>query len=205
MKAHQAMMMFLLMLGMVAPLPVIASANDDVVRPEILVLYLSRTKNTKAIAEMIHKRVGGDLVALELASPYPDDFWEAVRRVHRENDLNTLPHLKTTFTDIRQYDTVFVGFPTWSMRLPPPFKTFFEQYDLSDIRVIPFNTHSGHGVGRGFEQVAELCTGCDVLNGLSILSGPDPEEQKFRITDQKEEEVESRVVNWLLRLGYHFD
>ena len=36
---------------------------------KILIVYLSRTNNTKAIAEMIHKNVGGTLVALELKNP----------------------------------------------------------------------------------------------------------------------------------------
>ena len=33
---------------------------------KVLIVYLSRTNNTKAIAEIIHKNVGGKLVALEL-------------------------------------------------------------------------------------------------------------------------------------------
>lgn len=33
----------------------------------VLIVYLSRTNNTKAIAEIIHEKVGGKLVALELA------------------------------------------------------------------------------------------------------------------------------------------
>ena len=35
----------------------------------ILIVYLSRTGNTEAIAEMIYEEVGGDLVALELEKP----------------------------------------------------------------------------------------------------------------------------------------
>jgi len=36
--------------------------------------YLSRTGNTKAIAEIIHQKVGGKLAALELQRPYPTDY-----------------------------------------------------------------------------------------------------------------------------------
>ena len=38
---------------------------------KVWTVYLSRTNNTKAIAEMIHREVGGTLVALELETPYP--------------------------------------------------------------------------------------------------------------------------------------
>lgn len=41
---------------------------------KILIVYLSRTNNTKAIAEMIHNKVGGTLVALELEKPYPKNY-----------------------------------------------------------------------------------------------------------------------------------
>ena len=40
---------------------------------KILIVYLSRTNNTKAIAEFIHQKVGGTMVALELETPYPAD------------------------------------------------------------------------------------------------------------------------------------
>lgn len=33
---------------------------------KILIVYLSRTNNTKAIAEFIHQKIGGTLVALEV-------------------------------------------------------------------------------------------------------------------------------------------
>jgi hypothetical protein len=37
---------------------------------KILIVYLSRTNNTKAIAEFIHQKVGGTMVALELERPW---------------------------------------------------------------------------------------------------------------------------------------
>ncbi len=50
-----------------------------------LIVYLTRTKNTKAVAEMIHNRVGGDLVALELVTPYPANYQAQVAQVVSEN------------------------------------------------------------------------------------------------------------------------
>jgi flavodoxin len=47
-------------------------SNAQTMTPKnILIVYLSRTNNTKAIAEMIHKNVGGTLIELELEKPYP--------------------------------------------------------------------------------------------------------------------------------------
>lgn len=46
----------------------------------VLIVYLSRTNNTKAIAEFIHQKVGGTMVALELETPYPADYNATVGR-----------------------------------------------------------------------------------------------------------------------------
>jgi hypothetical protein len=45
-----------------------------------LIIYLSRTNNTKAIAEIIHQKIGGRLIALELQTPYPSQLQSLVNR-----------------------------------------------------------------------------------------------------------------------------
>lgn len=57
----------------------------------VLIVYLSRTGNTEAIAEMIHNEVGGTMVELELETPYPEDYDAIVAQVDRENETGYLP------------------------------------------------------------------------------------------------------------------
>ena len=91
---------------------VINAGTNATVKPEkILIVYLSRTNNTKTIAEIIHKNVGGTLVALELEKPYPENYQATVHQVVRENETGYLPPLKTKIDSIQNYDVVFVGFP----------------------------------------------------------------------------------------------
>ena len=52
---------------------------------KVLIVYLSRTNNTKAVAEFIHNEVGGTIVALELEKPYPEDYRPTVDQVVRES------------------------------------------------------------------------------------------------------------------------
>ncbi len=99
---------------------------------------------------MIHDAVGGTLAELELKTPYPEKYDAIVARVERENEAGYLPPLATRIANIRQYDTVLVGFPTWGMRLPSPMKSFPRDHDLRGKTVIPFNTHAGYGVGNVF-------------------------------------------------------
>lgn len=92
-------------------------------KDKVLIVYLSRTGNTEAVARMIQNEVGGDLVPIELEKPYPADYQTTVAQVARENETGFLPPLKTKIEDIGRYDTIFVGFPTWGMQLPPPMKS----------------------------------------------------------------------------------
>lgn len=138
---------------------------------KILIVYLSRTNNTKAIAEIIHKNVSGTLVALELEKPYPENYQATVQQVVNENEAGYLPPLKTKIDSIQNYNVVFVGFPTWGMKLLPPMKSFLHQYDLSGKTVIPFNTNAGYGVGSSFQTVKELYKNSKVLEGFEMKGG----------------------------------
>ncbi len=164
---------------------------------KILIVYLSRTNNTKAIAEIIHQKVGGTLVALELETPYPADYRATVMQVVRENETGYLPPLKTKIDKIEQYDYLFLGFPTWGMRLPPPIKSFLRQYNLKGKKVIPFNTNGGYGVGGSFDTVKELCPQSTVLQGFTTRGGSEIDGHNLVIKDAKAEEAQKAVESWL--------
>ena len=167
---------------------------------KILIVYLSRTNNTKAIAEIIHENVGGRLVAIELTKPYPENYQAIVQQVVKENETGYLPPLKTTIDSIEKYDVVFVGFPTWGMQLPPPIKSFLKQYDLSGKTIIPFNTNAGYGVGSSFETVKALCAGSRVLEGFEMKGGVERDGVYFVIKDEKRKEAEAKVKQWLQKI-----
>jgi len=167
---------------------------------KILIVYLSRTNNTRAIAEFIHQKVGGTIVALELETPYPADYNATVQQVARENETGYLPPLKTKIDHIEQYDFVFLGFPTWGMRLPPPVKSFLRQYSLKGKTVIPFNTNAGYGEGSSFQTVRELCPQSTVLEGFVTRGGLERDGQYLVITGARAEEAQKEVESWLRKI-----
>ena len=178
-----------------------AKADSTVDSNKILIVYLSRTNNTKAIAEIIHRNVGGRLVAIELETPYPENYEVTVQQVVKENETGYLPPLRTKIDTIQNYDVVFVGFPTWGMKLPPPMKSFLKQYDLSGKIIIPFNTNAGYGVGSGFQTVKELCPDSKLLEGFEIKGGIERDGVYFVIKDEKAKEAESKVKSWLQKIN----
>lgn len=179
------------------------NCNQDTVAKnsdKILIVYLSRTNNTKAVAEMIQKLVGGKLVALELEKPYPENYRATVQQVVKENETGYLPPLKTKIDSIEKYDFVFVGFPTWGMKMPPPMKSFLHDYDLRGKTVIPFNTNAGYGVGSGFETVKELCPDSKVLEGFSTTGGIERDGILFVMNGEKERQTLDEITKWLSRI-----
>ena len=166
---------------------------DSTLRSDkVLIVYLSRTNNTKTIAEIIHKNAGGTLVALELEKPYPENYRATVEQVVKENETGYLPPLKTKIDSIQNYDVVFVGFPTWGMKLPPPMKSFLHQYDLSGKTVIPFNTNDGYGIGSSFETVKELCPNSKMLDGFTIRGGVESDGQPRLSKNENAKDAEGK-------------
>ena len=179
--------------------PAKAQPSND--QGKVLIVYLSRTNNTKAIADIIHAKVGGTMIPLELETPYPADYRAIVQQVVRENETDYLPPLKTKIDKIEQYDFVFLGFPTWGMRLPPPVKSFLRQYSLKGKTVIPFNTNAGYGEGSSFRTVRELCRQCTVLDGFVTRGGIERDGQYLVIKGARAEEAKKDVETWLKKIG----
>jgi len=177
------------------------SNAQSVASKKTLIVYLSRTNNTRTIAEIIHRNVGGTLVALELEKPYPEDYRATVEQVVGENETGYLPLLKTKIDSIQNYDLVFVGFPTWGMKLPPPMKSFLKQYDLSGKTVVPFNTNDGYGMGSSFDTVKELCPNSKMLDGFTTRGGMDSDGQPRLRKDANAKEAEMEVKKWLRKIN----
>jgi flavodoxin len=167
----------------------------------ILIVYLTRTGNTEAVARMIQDTVGGILVSLELEQPHPEDYQAQVAQVVDENESGYLPPPKTSIENIESYDTVFIGFPTWHMQLPPPIRSFLNDYDLSGKIVIPFNTNGEYGICSSFREVEERCLKCTVLEGFSVEGGRERDGIFFVMEGEKEVQVREQVRDWLEKIG----
>lgn len=166
-----------------------------------LVVYLSRTGNTKVVAEHIRKQTGGEIVSLELKTPYPTDYRTTVEQVSKENEIGFLPPLKTRIENIEQYDVVFIGFPTWGMQLPPPMKSFLRQHDLSGKTIVPFNTNGGYGIGSSIRTIGELAPKSKVLEAFTTRGGLERDGEILAIKEEREKQVVREVDEWLRKIG----
>lgn len=173
------------------------TANRNPSKP--LIVYLSRTQNTANLAQMVQKHTGGDMAAIEVETPYPADYQTLVAQVRRENEQNFLPPLKPLGKNVADYQTVYLGFPTWSMTLPPPVKSWLTHTDLSGKTVYPFNTYGQYGMGSSIDEIKRLCRGCVVKPALSIQGGRERDGVMLAIQGTRANEVEAELKNWLAK------
>ena len=160
-----------LLAGVAAPVlpylssPHAATGND---RKRVLIVYYSRTGNTREVANHIHKIVGGDMTELQAAEPYTDDYEAVKQRAMQELNSDIKPALKTKVENIRSYDVIFVGSPIWWGTIAAPVKTFLSEYDLSGKTIMPFITHAGSGLGQSVTDISNLCPKSDISDSIAV-------------------------------------
>lgn len=180
-----------LLVGLAAPIaPHLAAATTDATKPgkKILIVFYSRTGNTREVANQIHQLVGGDLVAMETVTPYPSDYRETTRQAKRELESDFRPPIKTKILNLASYDVVFVGSPNWWGTISMPVMTFLSENDLSGKTMAPFLTHGGSALGRSRADIQKLCPKATILDGLAILGTAAKASQ-------------DHVVTWLRSIG----
>ena len=81
------------------------------------------------------------------------------------NDPASRPEIAVKRDNMKDYDTIFVGFPIWWYVAPTIINTFLESYDLTGKTIIPFATSGGSGIGKTNEHLAPSCKGAKLIDG----------------------------------------
>lgn len=151
-----------------------------------LVVYFSRSGNTRVIAGQLQRELPADLFEIRPARPYPDDYEQTVAQASREREAGFRPELAGRVADLSAYDVVWLGFPIWGQSVPPPVRAFLAAHDLTGKTVRPFVTHGGYGLG----------------DSLSVLRADAPG-ARFEAAVSMEADQERRTMNqvreWLAK------
>ena len=138
---------------------------------QVLVAYLSRTGNTRVIANQIRRALAADIVEIEPATPYPEDYETTVAQAERERVSGFEPELKAVVPHINAYRAVFLGFPIWGTTAPSVIRSFLSKHDLTGTTLIPFITHGGYGPGNSMAVVARHAPGAR-LRSPFVMQAP---------------------------------
>lgn len=148
---------------------------EEIKMSKTLVTYFSATGTTAKAAEILSDAIGADLYEIRAKVPYTkaDLNWmdKKSRSSIEMNDKSFRPEIEDSDANIKQYDTIFVGFPIWWYVAPTIINTFLESYDFSGKKIIIFATSGGSGFGNTLKELkvsvsetAEVIQG-ELMNG----------------------------------------
>jgi len=149
-----------------------------------LVVYFSRSGNTRVIAGVIQRSLHTDLFEIVPAKPYPEDYFQTVDEAKKQRDGGVKPALKSNVSNIDRYQTIYLGFPVWGTTVPPVVQSFLSTHDLTDKLLIPFITHGGYGSGNSEDILAGLAAGAR-------------REKPLVIECDQERKITETVTSWL--------
>jgi len=133
-----------------------------------LIVYYSYTDDTRKLANMIHERVGGDILEIQPLELYPDDYNAAYAQGRKEVEGRIKPQLNNNFKDISEYGTIYLGSPIWFGTIAPPVASFLYGQSLAGKTIIPFCTYDGLGTGQSNEEIARLSPNARIAEGFAV-------------------------------------
>ncbi|MCH3973213.1 MAG: flavodoxin [Oscillospiraceae bacterium] len=143
-------------------------------KQKTLVVYFSATGITAKAAATLAEAADADLFAIQPAKPYTaaDLDWtdKKSRSTLEMNDPHSRPAVANRVENMKDYTTVFVGFPIWWGDMPMILYTFFDRYELSGKKLVPFVTSGGSGFSNTRSTIADLEPNAAVLDGLALGS-----------------------------------
>ena len=180
-----------LLAGVVGPiLPHLSSAQAAATGTgkKVLVVYYSRSGNTREVANQIHQSVGGDIVEIQTVNPYPADYRETTALAKKELESGYKPPIKTKVANIGSYDIVFLGSPNWWGTIATPVMTFLSEHNLTGKAIAPFITHGGSALGRSVVDIGKFSPKSTILEGLAVWG-------------KEAKASQGAVAEWLRKLG----
>lgn len=128
----------------------------------VLVVYYSWANgNTEKIAMKVSEALKADICGIDPVEQYPEDYDTTVKIGKEEVDNNLTREIQPLKYDVKDYDVIVVGTPTWWYTMAPVVRTFLKENDFTNKTVIPFMTHAGWS-GTVIKDMTALCKGATV-------------------------------------------
>lgn len=138
-----------------------------------LVAFFSATGTTEKVANDIASVTGGTLWQIEPMQAYTAEDLDWRNKLSRSslemNDPEERPTIKMC-TDIRPYDTIYLGFPIWWGICPRIIQSWIENNDLTGKRIIPFATSGSSSIDGAVEFLRKTYPQYNWADGLLLNS-----------------------------------
>ncbi len=138
-----------------------------------LVAYFSATGTTRSAAQKLAKQHNATLWEIEAAEPYTAEDLNWRNKQSRSSLEMKNPSERPTIkqcTDIRPYETIYVGFPIWWGICPRIINSWIDNNleQLKGKKLIPFATSGGSPVGPAVDYLRETYPELDWTEGILL-------------------------------------
>ena len=150
---------------------------------KVLVTYFSATGTTKRVAENLAKATGAVVYEIKPAVPYTDadlNWRDSNSRSSVEmNNKTSRPEMAADNFSVKEYDTVYLGFPIWWGTAPHIVETFLEKHDFTGKTIILFATSGSSGMGNTDKDLKpSVSASTKIVKGKTLNGNPSVEELK---------------------------
>ncbi|MCI8631060.1 MAG: hypothetical protein HFG67_02145, partial [Firmicutes bacterium] len=144
---------------------------------KVLIAYFSATNNTESIANHINTvlkndNIDADIYEIVPQVPYTSadlNYNDDSSRVSLEHaDPAVRPAISGSVTNMKDYDTIFLGYPIWWGQAPNIVYNFVESYDFTNKTIIPFCTAASSGIGSSAENLSSAASSANWLTSAGI-------------------------------------
>jgi flavodoxin len=133
-----------------------------------LVVYYSKSGNTRRVAEEIAKAVGADTEEIVEIGVKRSGIMGFLR-AGRAGMMREKSRIETPKKRPGDYDLVFVGSPVWGWNLAPAMRSYLAAVDLEQKPMALFCTMGSNGEKKTFDSIRELAPGAKALGELAVL------------------------------------
>jgi flavodoxin len=130
-----------------------------------VIVYYSRSGNTKAVAQELAKLLGADIE--EIVDETDRKGALGYIMAGRDATLGKDTNISEPKKDPSTYDLVVVGTPIWAFTLSTPVKAYLQMKKDAIKSVAFFATQGGSGAQRAFKAMGEI-TGKTPITTLTI-------------------------------------
>lgn len=162
---------FMALLSMVGlNIPGISKANgtSEHQNKKSIVVYYSHTGNVKTIAESIARLTNSRIVVIEPVTPYPAAYSETTEIVQEQMRNGITPPIQLPTVDFNNYNTIYVGSPTWWGHISKPIERFLSDVNLEGKTIRLFTSHGGSGVANTLSDVRRICPNATVTRSIAF-------------------------------------
>ena len=128
-----------------------------------LVVYFSRSGNTRTVAQQVRQLVGDSLLAIEPTTAYTSDYDKmltvAQQEINNIDGKNLYPSIKTTGENFDKYDAIFICTPLWWSRMSTPMQAFLNNHSdkLKGKKLYLAVTSSSSGISSVVADAKRWC------------------------------------------------